>query len=74
MQSHAGFRNMNETGSGPGLKTAGDAMLAMREWLHADALMATFTINGDEIDMVAGENGIEMIVDGETVPMKGRPA
>ena len=56
-------------GTGPDAKAAGDAMLAMREWLGAETLMATFKVQGTDVDLIADEEGIEMQVDGKTVPM-----
>lgn len=62
---------MTDSGdSRPGIKAAGDAMQAMREWLHAEQLVATFAIDGHDLDLIADELGIGLYHDGEEVPMK----
>jgi hypothetical protein len=59
-------------GNGPGLKAAADAMQAMREWLGAHTLTAHFELGQEQIDMVVDEDGHDMYVDGEPVPIIGR--
>jgi len=59
--------------TGPGLKVAGDAMQAMREWLGAEQLVASFTVEGHDVDVVVDELGVGIYHDGEEVPMVEAP-
>lgn len=56
---------------GLGLAIAMNHLRVMREELDAETIAATFTTHHGEVEILVDKEGIEMQVDGKTVPMIG---